>query len=224
MILSNVEYLGENMTRYNIGEYKMKAGKEKKDKLESFTAPKDFTRKASRCKWVHQKKSMALKDLFGFSDAYMTLADNYYLYNNPEQPGKMIYMSFDLDTIIGSTLFDLDFTLSGDYTKHPEFSFQSLTKHLFANPDVLQQYKGTILKLAKELIQPSIMMPRIDNVVDMIRSDVEWDQSLSRVRNNLECDTIKNSSTRFASYWNEEGVWLVLSISIRTGGEWDLEL
>lgn len=129
---------------------------------------------------------MALEDLLGFSDGYMTMTDNYYLYHDPDQPGKMIYIPSDLDTSIGSTLFELDLMLSGDYAKHPGFNFQPLTRHLFSNPDILQQYKDTILKLAKELIHPSVMMPRIDSVVDMIRPDVEWDQSLPRVGSNLE--------------------------------------
>jgi hypothetical protein len=36
--------MGENLTRYGLGEYKMKAGKNKDDKLASFTALKDFTK------------------------------------------------------------------------------------------------------------------------------------------------------------------------------------
>jgi spore coat protein CotH len=129
---------------------------------------------------------MALEDLLGFSDAYMTLADNYYLYNDPKNPGRMIYIPSDLDTTIGTTVFELDLMLSGDYAKHPGFNLRPLTRHLFSNPDILQKYKNTILKLAKELVHPSIMMPRIDSVVNMIYTDVEWDQSLERMGKNLE--------------------------------------
>jgi spore coat protein CotH len=129
---------------------------------------------------------MALEDLLGFSDAYMTMADNYYVYSDPQRDGRIIYIPSDLDTTIGISVYDLKLMLSGDYARHPGFNFRPLTIQFFSNPDLLKEYKDTLLKLSNELFTPSVINPRIDSVVDMIRADVEWDGTLKRAGTSLD--------------------------------------
>lgn len=122
-----------------------------------------------------------MEDLLGVSDVFMPRYNNYLLYNNPEQPGRMTYITTDLDISLGITVCDLNSMLNGDVTQHVGFDFQPIIRHLFSNPDILQNYINIFKKSATELLHPSVMMPRIDSIVEMIRPDVDWDQSLKRV-------------------------------------------
>jgi hypothetical protein len=124
---------------------------------------------------------MALEDLLGNSDAFMAIGNNYFLYADPERSGRMVYLPYDFDTSIGLSMFNMGLMLSGNYSDHPGFYFRPLTRKLFSNPDIAEQYQHTILKLATELVHPSIIIPRIDSVANMIREDVAWDETLERV-------------------------------------------
>jgi hypothetical protein len=128
---------------------------------------------------------MAIEDLLGVADGFMPRYNNYLLYNNPEQPGRMTYITSDLDISLGVTVCYLDSMLNGDVTQHAGFDFQPIIRHLFSNPDILQNYINIFKKLTTELLHPSVMMPRIDSIVEMIRPDVDWDQSLKRVGQDL---------------------------------------
>ena len=123
---------------------------------------------------------MALEDLLGFSDAYMTLMDNYYLYSDPKSK-RMTFIPSDLDTTLGVSLYDMDLMLSGNYSEHPGFTFQPLTKKFFSNKAFLVSYEQLILNLTQTLINPTVINPYIDTVIEMIRSDIEWDSSLPRL-------------------------------------------
>lgn len=124
---------------------------------------------------------MVIENLLGFSDAYMTLADNYYIYSNPKASGQMVYISADLDTTIGISLFQLNLMLSGNYTEHPGFTFQPLTKKLFSSDVFSTLYQEMLLNMTQNLVNPTIMNPFIDSVVNMIRPDVQWDGMLSKL-------------------------------------------
>jgi hypothetical protein len=43
-LISDLAYLGENLTLYSMNQYKVKAGKDRKNKPEVFAALKDFTK------------------------------------------------------------------------------------------------------------------------------------------------------------------------------------
>ncbi len=123
---------------------------------------------------------MALENLLGFSDGYMTMVNNFYMYSDPKSD-KMIYLPADLDTTIGISLFDLDMMISGNYTIHPGFTFRPLTIKCFSNPTFTKAYEELLLNLTQNLINPTIMYPFIDSVVNMIRPEVDWDNSLPKL-------------------------------------------
>ncbi|KAI8881341.1 hypothetical protein K501DRAFT_189208 [Backusella circina FSU 941] len=197
-LIANLAYYGENLTTYNMKQYSVQAGKNKKKKPQVFEALKDFTKfinqttkDTSMEEWDQHLdmksflRSMAIEDLLGVSDGFMPRFNNYLLYNNPEHPGKMTYISSDFDISLGISLFKLDAMLNGDVTKHPGFDLQPITQHMFSNRDILQAYIAIFQKLTTELLHPSVMMAQIDSIVEMIRVDVEWDQSLERVGQDL---------------------------------------
>lgn len=139
------------------------------------------------CYYVYSNRkvmfSMAVENLLGFSDGYMTLADNYYVYNDPKNPGRMIYIPTDMDTTIGISLFDDKMMRSGNYSEHPGFNLRPLTRKLFSNSELLTSYQDKLKKMSQSLVNPTIMNPFIDNILEIIKNDVEWDQTLPRLGN-----------------------------------------
>ncbi|CEP14944.1 hypothetical protein [Parasitella parasitica] len=193
-IYSDLSYYGENITLYSLGQYKIKTGAGKKEKPDDYRELQRFTKfissannKTSVDEWEKHldtivfTRAMAIEDLLGFSDAYMTLVNNFYLYNNPKSPGRYIYIPADFDTTIGTSLYKMDALLSGNYSQHPGFDIRPLTSKLFSNQILLEQYQHVLLRLTQQLINPTIMFPFIDSVVEMINPDIEWDQSLPGV-------------------------------------------
>jgi hypothetical protein len=121
---------------------------------------------------------MVLENLLGFSDAYMTMADNYYVYSDPQNTGRMIYIPSDLDTTLGVALFDMNMMTSGNYSEHPGFYFRPLTRKFFSNLEFLDQYQTLLKNLTSSLVNPSVLKPHIESIVNMIQTDIEWDVSL----------------------------------------------
>ncbi|EPB83655.1 hypothetical protein HMPREF1544_09571 [Mucor circinelloides 1006PhL] len=190
-VFSDLSYYGENTTLYSLGQYKIKAGTDKDETPDDFKDLQEFTKFINGTtsnttveEWEKHldtevfTRAMAVENLLGFSDAYMTLFNNFYVYNDPRNPGRYIYIPADLDTTIGIALYELDYLLSGDYSKHPGFNMRPLTTKLFSNQIMLDHYQHVILNLTQQLINPNTMYPFIDSVVNMIYPDVEWDQTL----------------------------------------------
>lgn len=190
-VFSDLSYYGENTTLYSIGQYKIKAGTDEDETIDDFKDLQEFTKYINSTtsnttvdEWEKHldteifTRAMAVENLLGFSDAYMTLFNNFYVYNDPKNPGRYIYIPADLDTTIGIALFELEYLLSGDYSKHPGFSSRPLTSKLFSNQIMLDHYQHVLLNLTQQLINPTTMYPFIDSVVEMIYPDVEWDQTL----------------------------------------------
>ncbi|GAA5798491.1 hypothetical protein HPULCUR_003895 [Helicostylum pulchrum] len=190
---SDLRYEGINMANYNGGQYKIKAGKHKK-RINAYQDLQEFTKfinessvsTTSESEWEKKLdvdgflRAMAIEDVLGLSDGYMTSANNFYLYQNPSKNNRFTYIATDMDATLGNGIYQLDLMLSGNYSEHPGFFFRPLTRKIFSYPNYLNKYKEYILKFTQTLVNPSIMFPYIDSVVDMIRPDVEWDQSLPR--------------------------------------------
>lgn len=139
---------------------------------------------------------MALEVLLGYSDGYLTMADNYYLYQNPDA-GNFFYISSDMDLTIGSTFFKLDHMWSGNYSNFPQLYSRPVMKQILQVPKFKERYNQLLQNITSELINPNVTAPFIDNIVDMIKEDVAWDQSLPRVGVNLfagSFEDIQNSS------------------------------
>lgn len=123
---------------------------------------------------------MAIENLLGLSDAYMTLADNYYLYRDPNENNRYTYIPSDLDTTVGVSLYKLPLMLSGNYSEHPGVFFRPLTNKLLSYQKYLDYYQELLLSFSKNLVNPTILNPYLDNVIHMIQADIEWDLTLER--------------------------------------------
>lgn len=124
---------------------------------------------------------MVLENLLGLSDAYMTLVNNFYLYSDPKSSGQLVFFAADLDTTLGISLFEMNMMLSGNFTEHPGFTFQPLTKKIFSYEAFSTPYQELLLNLTNSLVNPTIMNPFIDSVVTMITRDVKWDDALPKI-------------------------------------------
>ncbi|KAI9274035.1 coth protein-domain-containing protein [Helicostylum pulchrum] len=192
--ISDLRYEGIDMANYRVGQYKIKAGKHKK-RINAYQDLQEFTKfinessvsTTPESEWEKKLdvdgflRAMAIENVLGLSDGYMPSANNFYLYRDPNQNNRFTYIAADMDSTIGNGIYLLDLMLSGNYSEHPGFSFRPLTRKIFSYPNYLNKYKEYILKFTQTLVNPSIMFPYIDSVVDMIRPEVEWDQSLPRV-------------------------------------------
>lgn len=124
---------------------------------------------------------MAVENLLGLSDAYMSMANNYYLYKDPKELGRITYIPTDFDTSIGKSFYNLSMMTSGNYSDHPGVFFRPLTKKLLSYAKYSKLYQELLLNITVSLINPVILNPYIDSVVDMIRVDVEWDSQLPKI-------------------------------------------
>lgn len=124
---------------------------------------------------------MAMEVLIGFSDGYMSTADNYYLYQ--EHPGseRFIYMPSDLDLTFGSTLIKLSDMLSGDYRTYPGLMMRPLTTKFLQVPAFKERFEYLIRTVSRQLVNLDVMGRTMDETVAMITQDVEWDMSLPKL-------------------------------------------
>lgn len=136
---------------------------------------------------------LALDDLLGFSDTYVTLANNFYLYKDPNQDGRITFIPADLDLIAGRTLYNIPAYISGNYADHPNLLFRPLTKAVLANPTFLDSFKKLHLTLAQNLVNSELLNPYIDSIVEAIRIDIEWDSGLTRVGKNIAAEPVSDS-------------------------------
>lgn len=124
---------------------------------------------------------MTMEVLIGFSDGYMSTADNYYLYQ--EHPGseRFIYMPSDLDLTFGSTLIKLSDMLSGDYRTYPGLMMRPLTTKFLQVPAFKERFEYLIRTVSRQLVNLDVMGRTMDETVAMITQDVEWDMSLPKL-------------------------------------------
>ncbi|CAO3648944.1 unnamed protein product [Cunninghamella blakesleeana] len=134
-------------------------------------------------------RSLALEIVAGFSDGYIGNANNFHLYDNLQEE-RFTFIKSDYDNTFGNTLIDLSLMWQGDYTKYPGFNIRPLTKKMMTIPTFKERFESLLQLYLEQLIHPKVLFPRIDDLTDMIREDVEWDQQLPRVSNRTWTDAI----------------------------------
>lgn len=123
----------------------------------------------------------AIEVLAGFSDGYIALADNYYLYQNPQRMNQFIYIPSDLDLTFGNTLFKLSEMWSGNYSTYPGLYDRPLMNQILKVGKFKARYEHLLQDINIQLMRPDVIVARIDSIASMIKQDVVWDQSLARV-------------------------------------------
>ncbi|RCH83871.1 hypothetical protein CU098_005398 [Rhizopus stolonifer] len=192
----------DNSTAYEDGQYKLKK-KASGGKKDDFDPLIDFTKFIANAptnssdaveKWNERLdtdsflRSLALEVLAGYSDGYLTMADNYYLYQNPKND-QFIYISSDMDITLGATMFTMSDIWSGNYSTFPGWGKRPLVKQIMLVPEFKQTFTHLLQNITAQLVNPDVTQPRLNDLVNMIREDVEWDQTLARVGKGVAMDS-----------------------------------
>ncbi|CAO3671736.1 unnamed protein product [Rhizopus stolonifer] len=181
----------KNSTIYTEGQYKVKVkasgGKKNNyDPLIEFTkfiadAPTNGTDAVE--KWNEKLdidsflRFTTLEVLTGYADGYLATLNNYYVYQNPGS-SKFTYICADMDLTFGNSAIFLSKLWSGNYTAYPGMTTRPLSKKLLQIPEFNEKLNQMVQNVTAQLINPDVTNTRIDNIVSMIREDVEWDNHL----------------------------------------------
>lgn len=139
--------------------------------------------------------SYALEIVAGFSDAYMSMADNYYIYKHKD---GYVHIMSDVDMTFGQTTLQLDQMLTGDYRQYPGINIRPLSKYILDNTSLSNQLQEKVHEMASRLVHPDIMRPVIDDVYTMIEQDVAWDKQLPRMgKDHISSNTIQSDDLPF---------------------------
>ncbi|KAG1463058.1 hypothetical protein G6F56_005372 [Rhizopus delemar] len=182
----------EDLADYSLGEYSIKAGPNR-TKVEGYSTLQKFTKfvheasnTTSESEWEKYLdtqsflRGMVAENILSLSDGYMTTGNNFYLYSNPSKNGQMIYIPSDMDTSLGISIFELDLMHTGNYTEFPGLTFRPLTKKFFSYEYFSTPYQELLLKVTKELFNPTVLNFYIADIKTMISRDVDWDLTLPR--------------------------------------------
>lgn len=130
---------------------------------------------------------MVVEIIAGFADGFIGNADNYFLYDNLAE-NRFTFLANDFDITAGNTFIKLADQWSGNYTQYPGFSLRPLTQKMIQVPEFKSQFENILHNASQQLIHPDIIYSRIDDLVQMIREDVEWDSTLPKVNPNPVID------------------------------------
>ncbi|KAI9020007.1 coth protein-domain-containing protein [Phycomyces nitens] len=191
-VISDLSYYN-NITNYALGAYVVKANPTNSigdfQPLMEFTKfIKDAPTTAPDAVQVWEAnldvesflRSIALEILVGFSDGYLTMSNNYYLYYESKAK-RYIFLPSDLDLIMGSGFVSTISMTTGNYSDFPGFHLRPLTQKVMQVPAFKSRLEELIVKITKELFNLKTLEKRIDDVVRMITKDVAWDKSLPRM-------------------------------------------
>ncbi|CAO3598948.1 unnamed protein product [Absidia cylindrospora] len=202
--VSDLSYFGDNLTKYD-GPYKIEEDADKEHggkNASNYKQVMDFTKFLSEAPtssddavkiWNEHIdmdsviRSLVVEIIAGFSDGYIANANNYFLYDNLAEK-RLTYLAADFDTTIGNTIVKLADMWAGNYTQYPGFTMRPLTQKMMQVPEFKSQFEQLLHKASKQLIDDAAIHPRIDDLVKMIREDVDWDTALPKVNKNIMFD------------------------------------
>lgn len=191
----DLSFLGNNITLYEAGQYSVK--EDPTVGTPNFTRIMDLTRFVSEQPSTNVNNSvvslwqekiditsflrgLAFEIVISDSDAYLTMANNYILYNDLQNE-RLVFSAQDFDISMGNTMFNVSKIHGGNYTEFPGFQSRPLMSKLLAVPQFKQDFEQLLVNITKELVNPKILGSRIDTLVEMLKDDVVWDKSLPRV-------------------------------------------
>ncbi|CAO3665731.1 unnamed protein product [Rhizopus stolonifer] len=177
-----------NLTSYGAGQYEIKVKGVKKrgykplQKLTKFiaNAPDDTRIWNKHLDTESFLRSMALEVLLGYGDGYLTMCDNFYLYQHPDTK-QFTYIPSDLDLTLGNTFFKQSDMISGNYSRIPAIYTRPLFINMMRIPEFKQRFEWLIQDINQRLIDPALMFSHYKRIVDLIAEDVAWDQKLPKV-------------------------------------------
>lgn len=123
---------------------------------------------------------MAFEFLITGWDNYLSWGDNYYLYKCPMMH-HLVYIGWDMELTFGNSPFPKSVQLEGDYRHVEGIQNRPLTKALFRVPFFRNYFESALQKIVTSIFEPRKSFPVIDSLVEFLKDDVEWDQSLPRI-------------------------------------------
>jgi hypothetical protein len=191
---ADLSYLGNNVSLYSEGgHYSLK---EKPSNGEAnYTRIMDFTKFISEASnattndsvvplWEEKidtdsfLRGMAMEILTSNSDGYFTMTNNYVLYDDIEND-RLILSGSDFDLTMGHGMYNITSLSTGNYSEFPGFDTRPLPKILNV-PTFKKEFENLLINITQGLIAPDVLIPRIDQLTQMLTSDVEWDRSCVR--------------------------------------------
>ncbi|RCH97885.1 hypothetical protein CU098_010244 [Rhizopus stolonifer] len=181
----------ENKTMYTLGEYKVKVPAPGGTK-EDFQPLIDFTKAISKAptngsnaveswnKIMNMDvflRNMAVEILLGLSDGFIAGHNNFYLYKNPSTD-RMFYIPADFDLNMGNSINGISGMLTGNYSTFPQMNSTYLMDKLLQVPEFKQTFESYLFNITQNLVNPTVMNNRINDLSNMLKEDVAWDQDL----------------------------------------------
>lgn len=114
-------------------------------------------------------KALAVEVICGHWDDYAYNQNNYYLYHDPAD-NRFDFISYDADNTMGVDWFGIDWTTQDPYNWINPASNRPLYKKMMAVPEFKNQYSIYLDHLAKFIVLPDSIFPRIDYLHDLITS------------------------------------------------------
>ncbi|ORX49111.1 coth-domain-containing protein [Hesseltinella vesiculosa] len=138
--------------------------------------------------WKHQFDiqgyfiNLALEFLGGSFDTYLQNTNNYFLYKDPVKD-QFVFVSWDMDMVMGSGPVNMKKLITGDYRSFPGIDLRPLTLASVMKDAALRPaFEKTLLTIVHDLFSPNVTFPVIDSLAQFIQDDAAWDLQLPHVR------------------------------------------
>ncbi|KAI9484207.1 MAG: coth protein-domain-containing protein [Benjaminiella poitrasii] len=125
-------------------------------------------------------RSLAFELVVSNADGYLTMGNNYMLYDDLENE-RIVMAEQDLDLTMGKTIFNATLVNGGNWTEFPGFTVKPLSSRMYCVPQFREELENLILNYTRGIMNPDILFPLVDQLYDMLQEDVAWDKSLPRV-------------------------------------------
>jgi hypothetical protein len=119
----------------------------------------------------------------GNSDGYISGPATYYLYSNPNQHGRLIYIPKDMDITLGSSaIYTVNDTIKRRYEDYAGYSTTlPLIHNILKVPNFKSKFEDIIENIIGQQINHSdFLFNRINALSIMIKNDVNWDRPIPR--------------------------------------------
>lgn len=192
----NLVYLGDDPSLYSQDLYKLEdKGEDKTLSKENATVPLiGFMRDLSAIdpqteqggsndpisKLISPQHTLihtAFSFLIGSWDGFWYQASNYYI-NQDLQSNQWALITYDFDEVFGNNQPDESF-MTVPYTQYgrPNAS-RPLVDKLLQSPYWNSQFQDILKTVIKRFYKPSVIGPRLEAWINMLREDIAWDRSL----------------------------------------------
>ncbi|KAI8876365.1 hypothetical protein K501DRAFT_308427, partial [Backusella circina FSU 941] len=132
-------------------------------------------------------KNVGVELFMSNTDGYCQSGANFYLYQDISQNGRFVYMPYNVDLVMGSTLFPAKDgnTILQDLDRYRVLSFinkRPLLKQILAVPLFRDRFRTIIKDYYHALFSNSAAGNYLAYIKALIQDDAEWDSALFRFR------------------------------------------